>query len=114
MNNKTTQSNNLTFFLITVIILVVVIYHCHTKSQEHFYKREAFQNDKKTNDALDKTLNKTLRGTKANKNDDHNVGNSIVPIDENNIIVKNVAPDFNSKPVDNENSNEKNDNTQKK
>ena len=109
INNKKYKSNNLTLFLITVIILVVVIYHCHTKSKENFYRREGFknkiENDKKIDKVLGKILNKTLKGTKINSdnsnNENENVGNSIVPTKETNIIVNNVAPDFNSKSVSN-------------
>ena len=109
-SNKQAKSNNLTFFLILVIILVVVIYHCNTKYKEHLYKREAFQNDINNNNnnnnksikALDNMLNKTLKGTKRNENNvSSNEGNSILPVDETNIIISKVEGDFNTNTVNN-------------
>ena len=97
-NSVRNRSNDLTYFLIIIIILVVVGYHCYTKSQENFYKKEAFQNEVKNkennNNLLQKKLNKVLKGTPRNQNNME--GNTILPTNENNIIINNVAPDFNS------------------
>jgi hypothetical protein len=94
--NKITDSNNLTYFLIIVIIIVVVIYHCNIKLQKNFYIKEAFQNEEKNMRKLDNNLNKTLKGTNYNNGGS---GNSIIPMNENNIIINKVEGDFNNNSV---------------